>query len=221
MHIMKRTYLTEAQHHCMQTWLSPTSYSCEVLPLCSFKSFQKAGGRQQYCLSKITQLTFSKLFFQAVDSLVQHYTAPYQLKLQLLRTNAVQLTSTKYLSVLVLAQKTQPQISNSYWNSLMDLIRSHSCCIMYYLYRSHLYSTFLKPRRCSETQSQKHLLQQRQSFMEDILACFSTAGEMQEVCKGCVHKAQRQGSKIIYTKKKKKTDTVLLSICSLAYEVFI
>lgn len=93
---------------------------------------------------------------------------------------------------------------------------------MYYLYRSHLYSTFLKPRRCSETQSQKHLLQQRQSFMEDILACFSTAGEMQEVCKGCVHKAQRQGSKIIYTKKKKKkTDTVLLSICSLAYEVFI
>lgn len=81
MHIMKRTYLTEAQHHAMQTWLGSISYSYAVLPLCSFKFFQKAGGRQQHCLSKILQLTFSKLIFQVVDSLVQHYIAPYPLKL--------------------------------------------------------------------------------------------------------------------------------------------
>lgn len=81
MHIMKRIYLTEAQHHSMQTWLSSTSYSCEVLSLCSFKSFQKAGGRQQYYLSKILKLTFSKLISQVVDSAVQHCIAPCPLKL--------------------------------------------------------------------------------------------------------------------------------------------
>lgn len=220
MHIMKRTYLTEAQHHCMQTWLSSIPYSCEVLSLCSFKSFQKAGGRQQYCLSKTLQLTFSKLIFQ-LDSLVQHFIVPYPLKLQLLRTNAVPLTSTKYLSLDVGSKSPVPNLQ-------LPLEFSHGfntfTLLLFFVlpfYRSHPYRTFLKQRRCSETQfSKKHLLQQRLSFMEDILACFGTAGDTQEVCKRRTDKAHRQGSKLIYTKKK-KTDTTLLSLCSLVYEVFI
>lgn len=93
------------------------------------------------------------------------------------------------------------------------------CCFMYYHYRSHPYSTFLKPRRYSETQfSEKHLLQQRQSFSEDIFACFSIAGD--SACKQWMHKADRQRYNVIYTKKK-KTDSMQLSLCSLACEVFI
>lgn len=93
-------------------------------------------------------------------------------------------------------------------NSLRDLICSFSKftlllgCFTYYLYRRSPNSTLLRPRRCSETQfSKKHLLQPRWSFMGDILACFSTDGHTQAVCKGCMHKARKWGSKSIYTKK--------------------
>lgn len=98
----------------------------------------------------------------------------------------------------------------------MDLICSRSCYVV-------LCTTFTEVILTAPSLSQGGTLklsslQQRQSFTEDILACFSTAGDTQEVCKQWMHKAHRRGSKLIYTKK---TDSMLLSLRSLAYEAFI